>query len=392
MFVFFGAKKPLKYSVSEKVHPDFWNKGQQRVRIVKGCQEAKAINEKLDRYERVLKQVYLDLENKNTAITMEVLKNELDIALGKTEVEKPQDDFLQFYRNYTDKRIAAEGAAAKSFKTAINTMTEFVGNKKTTFDDVDYLFYEAFVGFLKNKGFSNNYIGNHIKIMKVILNYATKIGVNKNISFQNFEKPVEEIDNIYLTEDEIRRIYGLQLKGYLERARDLFIVGCCTAMRFSDFTQIRPENIKDGFISLTTQKTTERIIVPIHWMVQEILDKYKGVLPKSISNQKMNEYLKEIGEIAEINECITKTRTEGGKRVTRSFEKYKLITTHTARRSGATNMYKNGIPTLAIMKITGHKTESSFLTYIKISKEENATMLAKSSFFQRPVVSGKPEF
>lgn len=386
MFVFFGGKKPLKYSISEKVHPDFWNKKTQRLRVVKECQEAKTVNEKLDRYERVLKQVYLDLENKNASITLEVLKDALNVSLGKAEVEMVYDDFFLFYKEYVSKRIACEGVAAKAYKTALNTLMDFMGGEKIKFDNVDYSFYEKFVDFLINKGFSRNYIGNHVKMMKVVLGYATRLGVNKNMTFRNFEKLREEIDNIYLTECEIQQIYDLQLKGYLERARDLFIVGCCTAMRFSDFTQIHPENVKDGFISLTTQKTTERIIVPIHWMVQEILDKYKGILPKEISNQKMNEYLKEIGKLAEINESVTKTRTEGGKRVTRPFKKYELISTHTARRSGATNMYKNGIPTLAIMKITGHKTESSFLTYIKISKEENAAMLAKYSFFKRPEI------
>ena len=65
------------------------------------------------------------------------------------------------------------------------------------------------------------------------------------------------------------------------------------------------------------------------------------------------------------------------------YKKYELVSTHTARRSGATNMYIAVIPTLAIMKITGHKTEKAFLKYIKISEEENAEMLAKHCFFNK---------
>lgn len=385
MFVFLGTKKPLKYSVSEKVHPDFWNKKQQRVRVVRECSDAKAINEKLDRYERVLKQIYLDLENEGVAVTPEILKHGLDVSLGKVEHrDVVNNDFIMFYKEYVDKRVVSEGCAAKSFKTGINTIIKFVGDKKITFDDIDYLFYEQFVDFMKTKGFSNNYIGSHIKMMKTVLNYATKIGRNKNMKFRNFEKLREDINNIYLTDDEVQLIYDLKLSGYLDRARDLFIIGCCTAMRFSDFTQIRPENIVDGFIHYTSQKTSETCVIPVHWMIYELLDKYDGNLPKSISNQKLNDYLKEIGKLAELNDSVTRVRTEGGHRVRHVFKKYELITTHTARRSAATNMYKKGIPTIGLMKITGHKTESSFMTYIKISKEESAKMMAENSFFHKP--------
>lgn len=122
-------------------------------------------------------------------------------------------------------------------------------------------------------------------------------------------------------------------------------------------------------------------MIPLKAQVKEILTKYKGVPPEANSNQKMNEYLKELGELAEIDEEILITQTKGGKRVTETFKKWELITTHTARRSFASNAYLMGVPTISIMKITGHRTEKSFLKYIKISQEDNANKLVNHPFF-----------
>jgi integrase len=96
----------------------------------------------------------------------------------------------------------------------------------------------------------------------------------------------------------------------------------------------------------------------------------------------MNEYLKEIGKLAGLTETIKVSTTKGGFRFDESFEKWQLITTHTARRSAATNMYLAGIPTISIMKITGHHTEKAFLKYIRISQEDNALKLMEHPFFK----------
>jgi integrase len=128
-------------------------------------------------------------------------------------------------------------------------------------------------------------------------------------------------------------------------------------------------------------KTGEIVVIPLHWIVTAILQKYNYDLPRSISNQKMNDYLKEIGEKAGIDESVSITKFEGGIKVARTSNKYKLISTHTARRSGATNMYLAGIPAISIMKITGHKTEQAFMRYIQMTQEDNANKLIDHPFF-----------
>jgi len=187
---------------------------------------------------------------------------------------------------------------------------------------------------------------------------------------QSFKSAKNVIQKIYN--------YDFSKNKRLERTRDLFIVGCYTGLRFSDFSQLTSDNIKSELITVKTQKTGEKVVIPLHWTVKNILAKYsetaKG-LPRDLSNQRMNDYLKEIGREVKIDEQIHRTQSKDGLKVSKNVSKWELITTHTARRSFATNLYKSGFPSIAIMKITGHRTEKSFMKYIKISLEENANFL-----------------
>jgi integrase len=172
----------------------------------------------------------------------------------------------------------------------------------------------------------------------------------------------------------------------LQSVRDLFLIGCYTALRYSDYSNIKPENIyttdKGIFLNIKTYKTGKTVIIPLHWIVKNILDKYKNELPRSITNQKTNDYLKELGELAGINDKVNISQNKGGVRVDITKLKYKLITTHTARRSGATNMYLSGIPVQSIMILTGHKTEKVFMSYLRFTEEDNANILFDSPFFK----------
>ena len=143
-----------------------------------------------------------------------------------------------------------------------------------------------------------------------------------------------------------------------------------------DREQIDKSNIKGEVLSFRQHKTNNRVAIPIHPVVREVLEKYNYELPAEISNQKFNDYIKEVARLAGLTMIETKTRTEGGKANTTRCEKWQLVSSHTGRRSFATNMYKRGLPSIMIMSITGHKTESAFLKYIKVRQDEHAEMMA----------------
>ena len=252
-------------------------------------------------------------------------------------------------------------------------------NREYDFKDIDLDFYEDFVEYLLSQGLATNTTGKKIQTLKVFLNAATDKGVNTSLKFKSrrFYTLTEESENIYLTPGDLQKLYDLDLSTNkrLEKVRDLFMVGCWTGLRFSDLKQVKPDNIKNELISIKQQKTGAKVIIPLQPIIKEILKKYDGVLPRPISNQNFNKYLKEVAKKAKLNTPFEKTITKGGLALTKKHKKWELTTTHTARRSFATNLYKSGFPAISIMAITGHKTETSFLKYVKVTPEEHAKLL-----------------
>lgn len=271
----------------------------------------------------------------------------------------------------------------QQYKATQKHLNDFAKHKKKKdflFKDLDQKFYDAFVEYLQGLGFTANSVGKHIRILKLMLNEATKLGFNTSTDYTAFYVFNEEVDTIYITEEELSILKEADLTStpYLDRVRDWFLLLAWTGCRFSDLEKIGKTDIKDGFITFRQQKTNTKVTIPLHPVVSEILQKYEYQLPAPITNQRFNEYIKEVAEKAEIKDNEAVTKTIGGKLQTTTQPKYKLISSHTGRRSFCTNMYKKGLPTLMIMSISGHKTEKSFLKYIKVRQEEHAQMMAKA--------------
>ena len=279
----------------------------------------------------------------------------------------------------------------KNYKGFIIQFDEFCKamHKRYDFGDIDLKFYDDFVAYFTAKDYSINTIGRHVKELKIIMRAAREEGLHDNglIESRKFRVLTAEVENIYLTESEIRAIAEVDLKGDKHKsiARDIFLVGCYTAQRFSDYSTINEGNIRtldngQKVIDLKQQKTGNKVVIPIRAELQAILDKYEDRLPKAYE-QKVNKYIKEIAREAGIVDMVEVSYVESGEKKSHLVEKCELVKTHTARRSGATNMYLAGIPTIAIMKITGHKTEKEFMKYIKITEEQTAMELMNHPYF-----------
>lgn len=382
--------KILKYSTGLKIHPDFWNEDKQRVkelRKVYGHEEMNSLLKNLaNEAENYFRTILID----GGEPTPDKLRDYLNVRFHKNIVpEVEQLTFLAF----VDQFIKASNKNVNTKKQYVLTFKNLLSFQETTkrkidFDTIDLAFYDDFMRFLLTKNYGANTIGSRIKNLKVFMNEAVNRGLTQNMQFRNkrFAKPAEKSETIYLNTNEIKRLYELDLSGNekLDKVRDLFIIGCFTGLRFSDLVQLREENLIENrkMLKIRTQKTGQFVVIPLHGYIREIINKYNGIPPEPISNQKMNDYLKELGQKAEINEEIAITSTKGGIKQTDIFNKYQLITAHTARRSFATNAYLSDIPAISIMKITGHNTEKAFLSYIKISQEENANKLLNHPFFK----------
>jgi len=387
LFLSYNNKR-LKYSTGEKINPDYWNFENQKAKETKKFPEYPEFNSRLKSLESKANTAYRRLLNDGLEPTNELLKKELDKTIRFAESQKV--DLFNFIDKYIEesKSLKAKGTI-KAYNTTLAKLKDYRNSirKDFSFEDIDLEFYNSFVSYLMEANYSQNTIGKHIKILKTFLNEATDRGINKTIEYKKrkFKRPVEEPDKIYLSVEELERIYNLDLKNdkQLEGVRDLFIIGCFTGLRFLDLSELKKENIIDGNkIKIKTNKTNEIVIIPLHRYVREIIRKYNGEIPKALSNPKMNLNLKHLGTLAKINDLAEVSITKGGKLVKNTVKKSSLICTHTARRSFATNLYLKGIPSITIMKITGHQTEKSFLRYISISQEENANKLLDHPFFK----------
>lgn len=379
----------LKYSTGLKIKPKFWNpkREKQRAKEVKDFTEHAEFNTLLDNLEKIAHNEYRRLLNDKIPPTPDLIKIALDDFRQKGNKRgKDLISFGEYIKDNTDRKPATK----KQLGQCIRLLKEFKQetNKSLHLDSIDLDFYDEFVDFLIKKDYGKNTIGTLIKNIKVFMNEAVDRNITTNLQFKNrrFKTVEENSETIYLSLAEIKTIYELDFtkKPYLDRVRDLFIIACYTGLRFSDLVELKKDNIsKDGStVKVRTIKTGELVIIPLHTYVKNILEKYAGMPPQLISNQKMNEYLKEIGEEAEIDEPIVISGTKGGVLKTETFKKWQLITTHTARRSFATNAYLQNVPVISIMKITGHRTEKSFMKYIKISQEDNANKLINHPFFK----------
>jgi integrase len=385
LYRFNGSK--LKYSTGQKINPKFWNPETQRAREIRAFKQYSEFNSLLNNLETEVNNAYRKILNDRHSPTPDLLRSSLNIFLQKERAgSKDLVGFAELYIETIDRKPNTK----KQLRQALRNLKEYKQASKASLhlDSIDLDFYDGFVDFLLKKNYGKNTIGTVIKNVKVFMNEAVDRKLTQNLQFKNrrFKTVEEPSDSIYLTEKEIKKIYSLDLteNPRIEKVRDLFIFGCYTGLRFSDFSGIGSGCIsKDGLTAkINTIKTGETVIIPLGNLARSILKKYENNLPQAISNQKMNEYLKELGQLAGIDDSFVVTATRGGKRDTEIFKKWELITTHTARRSFATNAYLQNVPTISIMKITGHRTEKSFLKYIKISQEDNANKLVNHPFFK----------
>ena len=227
------------------------------------------------------------------------------------------------------------------------------------------------------KGFKKNTVAMTLKRLKVFLRdmMRKKFIPYMDLSFYKTEE--EEVDNIYLTENEISKIYTLDLFQYphLEKYRDLFVLGCLTGLRFSDYSKITADEIKDGMLYIYQTKTSSQVIIPLRKEVREILiEKYGLKIPK-VSNQQFNCYIREIAKLAGIDEPVKICHRQGNRVIEEVKPKYACVASHTCRRSFCTNEFLAGTPTELIRAISGHKSESSFRKYIKADQFQKAQLI-----------------
>jgi integrase len=372
---------------------DDWSTLKQKVKPKADAKQKDFINNNLKELETFIIEKYNIDFNSRKPITKNWLKDNIENFFGRTKKDELHKAyFVEWIKDFlltAENRIYKGNKITKSTKDnytkVYNRLVEFETstNSKLRFEDIDLKFYTAFVNYCKDvKKYSNNTIGNLITRIKFFCRQIEleNLPINPQFKHSEFMAISNKTFDIYLTETEINKIYNHDFSKSLrlDNARDLFIIGLRTGLRVSDFLQLKNIDINKGFIEIETTKTKETVIIPLHPQVKAIIEKNDNKLPRTISDQRFNLYIKEICKDAGITETVKGAivNPETNRKEVGRYEKYKLVSSHTCRRSFASNLYGN-LPNMVIMSITGHKTETSFLKYIKITKKENAETLKR---------------
>lgn len=389
VFTYYSNK--VKMSTGLYIHPKYWSKKDQRARQLMEFPEWKTINEKLEEWSTIVLEVNRQFHEVGQVPDVASFK-EAVFTNGETIQQRKMpftfwgmfDQFVEVKRKEGIKDLVGYDRTLrkhlleteKSFgrNITINALKVKEGGFVELFDD--YMLNTA-INSDGEIGFTINTIGKQHKCLKTFLNWLFDNDYYPSFSLKHLPTHMEDIEAVYLNEDEILKLENLEVTETKQRqVRDLFLVACETGLRYSDFSRIKKEMITEGQLRVNPQKgqglnKTQRLIIPISERFKSILEYYNYELPNlpSYKVSQFNKTLRACCEKAGINSARVVVKKHRGKVSEEAKQKYEMISSHTGRRTFCTLKFLKGMPTAAIMKFSGHKTERSFMKYLKLDME-----------------------
>lgn len=356
------------------------------------------ITSALDNISATAKEYFLTSGNNQP--TSEDLRYHLDQKFRPEKVQPRATNLTDFVNQFVEeitngKRLTPDRTryaetTIKAYRSFSIRLLQFMeaNHRVLNFKNIDQPFVESFSSYLAESHNNNpDSIGKQIKIIKRIMGAAQDQGLHENEAYKRFKVNTTESETVYLTNEELTRLERIDLSSEpkRERIRDLFLIGCYTAQRISDYQLFGKDHIKPdgegGFnIEFRQKKTNAKVILPIMPELWDLLNKYDFQVP-DISEQHLNREIKKIAFEAGITDPIHQTEYRKGVKVQIRKPKHDLISSHTARRTGATLMEQRGYTPNQIRMITGHKTLKSLQQYLRTTEEENAKELKMHGFF-----------
>jgi len=301
---------------------------------------------------------------------------------------KREPDFFQEIDSYIkskEKKVCEKGIANfQNLKDRLQVFQTF-RRKEIKFSSLDFNFYNELVEFLSydyqlrrkkepTYGLKVSSIGKTIKQLRMFIKDRVRRKIIAPVDMDDFKVLDEETDAIYLTYEEIGKMYNADISRdpTLALYRDMFVLGCLTGLRFSDYSTLSGSDLRNGMLYKKTNKMDNWVVIPLRKEAIDIFNRHYATGVPKISNPVFNRYIKEIAELAGINQPITFSYKKGNKDVSITKSKAQWVTSHTCRRSFCTNEYLAGTEISLIMKISGHKTHKDFFKYIRVTQEEAA--------------------
>lgn len=374
-FSYEGAR--LMLLTGEKIDVNKWDVKKQRVKTqVNGAIQ---INHNLEALKEKVMKLYREAKLREINVTNEYLKTRIK---GQKSVKKSVYEYFEEFLEDNYDHFSVE--TTKKLKSNLNHLVKFSKQKKykVEFDSIDDRFCKMYVKYFYELGHTNNTIAKSIKNLKWFLKWASSKGYNQNMKYLEFKVQQYKTKIISLSIDEVKQLINYSPTNIrLQQVKDVFLFACFTGLRYSDVSRLNHSHIKDGYIELRTQKTNSDVSIPLVTVTNEILNRYEDypmdtVLP-IISNQKMNKYLKELGELAGLDEEITIYKYRGKDVIEQRFKKYEKLSCHIARKTFISIAFRMGMSTDIIKSISTHKSDDVFQLYNDIKKEHKSEQMNK---------------
>ena len=391
------ASKRIEFTTGYRIDAAKWDTDKQRVR--NGCtnklkQSASEINASLLGYYTEVQEIFKKFEVEEIMPTPEQIKeafNELHKPIEEVKQRKSTPNafykaFDEFVRDCGRQNDWTDSTYEK-FAAVKNHLMNF--RDGLTFDFFDEKGLNDYVAYLRDvKEMRNSTISKQLSFLKWFLRWAFRKGVHQNNAYDSYKPKLKSTQKkiIFLTWEELNKLREFEIpaaKQALNRVRDVFLFQCFTGLRYSDVFNLRRSDIKGDHIEVTTVKTSDSLIIELNKHSKAILDKYKDVVFEDdkvlpvITNQKMNDYLKELAELAGIDEPVRQTYYRGNERIDEVTPKYTLLGTHAGRRTFICNALALGIPPQVVMKWTGHSDYKAMKPYIDIADDIKANAMSK---------------
>lgn len=395
-----SVESKARYKAIDKVKHRYWNIKKQRVspnREAEPYNRHKEINELINDFERKAKEFFSYCTANGIKLTLDMVESFYAGKMANKKISKTtfNDAFDEYIE--TGKPIRAYNTT-RNYTTAKNYIFEFQENTgyKITFENIDLNLWDEFVkysyelrcNFLEpdstdkyRKVLEPNTLAKYRNVLISFLNWATEREYYSGTKHLKFKAPERNIDIIYLTEEDLDKLYFHKFENKkLDRVRDVFCLGCYTGLRYSDLNTLTSDHIQNGMIKKTLIKTSKPVEIPILPMTQDILDKYSYSF-KSLPNYsdvKLNKYIKDCCEEAKINQSFTISKYPGNKRTDVTEPKHKFVVVHTARKTFINLAHKYNMPESLIMDIVGHSEYDTFMKYRKYEPEKKKEDMNKA--------------
>jgi|TARA_R110001606_G_scaffold355358_2_gene506331 site-specific recombinase XerC len=372
-FVFYINLKKCRYSTKIKIDRSEWDLLNQRPKVKRGSigSANRKINDVLNEYQSAF-NILKDKHKKS--LTKEIVKSVFDkhFHLAQTVEALTYSDYFTIYINQLKESQSVKKDSWQKYTRIHTAILEMQKQNRTTYNlqSFDLDFFNSFIIYLrKDKQISDNTLKRKLGFFKTFLNWCVKNSYAVNMSFKSVSIKGRETSHISLTDQDLKTLEAIELSETLSYFRDLFLIGCYSGQRYSDYSRFDKKYINGDSIVIRAKKTGQFSYIPLNPKLKRLLEKYDWKL-LLISSQKFNQKIQMICKSAGFTDVIQADKFFGNRKESKDLPRWKLIGSHTARRSFITLSAQRNVPRSIIMQATGIKSLKTLDNYIRFDNDK----------------------